>query len=224
MEAAPPLPLLKASVMCFLRQSETRKTLRVAYNSCPALRNPVQRFAAHLASSEICLEDGEMRPKRGVEEAYVCQWPAHRLSHPELLRRLADALTSGSAGAVELAEALVLLAPSRELFWVELAATTPANPPSLHTRMVRADGSSEVERLRHDVPLVMFVVGELEGQADAVSRTALTHAALSADAVVGRGANLRAALRYFAVPWPVALIVADQARSGELSLDPWSLA
>jgi hypothetical protein len=221
MEAAPPLPLLKASVMCFLRQSETRKTLRVAQTSCPALRYPVQRFAAHLASPDLCLDQGD---KSAVEDAYVCQWPAHRLCHPELLRRQADALSSTSAGAVELAEALVLLAPSRELFWVHLSAITAADPLNLHTRMVRPDGSGGVERLRHDVPLVMFVVGELEGPADAVSRTALTEAALSANAVVGRGANLCAALRYFAVPWPVTLIVADRGRNAELSLDPWSLA
>jgi hypothetical protein len=222
MQAARPLPLLKASVRSFLRQFETSKTLQIGHNTWPALRDPIQRFAAHLGSPDICLDDGDVLAKLGVEQAYVCQWPAQRLSHPDLLRRQADALTS--AGAVDLAEALVLLAPSRELFWIDLTATTPADRLDLRTRMVRPGGGNGVQQLRHDVPLVLFVLGELEGPADAACRAALTAAALSADALVGRGGHLRAALQHFTIPWPVTLTAVDQTRGGLIALDPWTVA
>jgi hypothetical protein len=222
-EAVPPLPLLKASVTSFLQQSETRKTLQIRHNTCPALRDPMQRFAAHFASPYLLLDDGDVLAKPGVEEAYLCQWPAHRLGHPDLLRRQADALISAGVGAVDLSEALVLLAPSRELFWIDLAATTLADHLDLHTRMVRPGGGNGVQQLRHDVPLALFVLGELEGPADAECRAALTAGAFSAEALVGRGVYLRAALRHFTVPWPVTLTAVDQ-RSGLIALDPWTVA
>jgi hypothetical protein len=224
MQAAPPLPLLKASVRSFLQQFETRKTLQIRHNTWPALRDPIQRFAAHLASPDLRLDDGDVRAKPGVEEAYVCQWPAHRLGHPDLLRRQADALTSAGVGAVDLAEALVLLAPSRELFWIDLAATKAADRLDLYTRMVRPGGGNGVQQLRHDVPLVLFVLGELEGPADAACRAALTAGAFSTDALIGRGSHLRAALQHFTVPWPVTLTAVDQTRGGLIALDPWTVA